>query len=243
MERKPDISEWNAGLKKEKLVDSFRFEQSIEERDTKKERLEKSGLPYGISYGPYDTFEEIEKEIPESKINKTYFIKCIPKNKYRNEIPVLRKPKISLEEAKKYFKDISEGSNKYKIHLFETWEPDYSGGIVINSGRVMVDLEKGDRYFIKEEVEKVLGASLDTKGDETGIDIHFSYQNEPLPEEKEIMMKALKYLNKDLKRDKFEEMEIYADFMYSRKNGFKFIDYFEGENAKKYTSRPKMQIE
>lgn len=239
MERKPDIKQWaekasNLGLR---LGDSL--ESILKQSVAKKERLKNSGLPIGISYGPFDSFEEIDKSVPIEQRDKTvYFLRCVPKDyKPGKDSKIERFYNVNYNQAKNYFKQISIDSKEYTAELFEIWEPDYSGGLIINNGRVMIDLEKGDRFYSKENEDENKGANLDLTGHETSkTGIHFEYNNNPTNEEKEIMLEALKYINPYLDRELFERLKIYAEYFYSHKEGFKFVDYLEGKEADKYSS-------
>ncbi len=210
----------------------------------KKERLKKSGLPIGVSYGPYNSFKKIEEMVSkQNRDSVIYFIRCVPKNYQKNSnLQIERLNKITWKEAKNFYNNLSGDSDNYSVQLFEIWDAEYKGGIVINNGRVMVDLEKDDKFYSKKnEIKKIKGASLDVTGQETNqISLHFNYLNNPNAEEKEIMIKAIKYLNPNLKREKFEQLKVYADFYYSYEHGFKFFDYFEGKEVDDYTSFKKI---
>jgi|GEM_PF-3937332 len=237
--RKPDITEWTKKSAEAGLVNKDELERVLINAGTKKSRLENSGLPIGVSYGPFDSWSDIEQAVPNNKRdNIQYFIRCVPKDyETRSKLTISRLPNASWLEVKEYYDRLSGGSDKYTIQLFETWQPDYSGGLVINNGRVMVDLEQGDKFFYKKEDDKSqpVGATMDVSGQESGkFDLHFNYANNPTDEEKQIMLQTVKYLNPQLDRELFEKLQVYADYFYSREHGFKFVEYWEGEEAKKY---------
>ena len=239
MERKPDITQWAKKANELGITIGNSADEILEQSQNKKERIEKSGLPTGTIYGPYDSFEEIEKVVSLEKRKDTrYFVRCVPKNYKKNSnLEIKRINNVNYDQAKELYGKILEDKENYTVTLLEIWEPEYSGGVVINQGRVMIDLEKGDKFYSKEDSpEEIKGASLDVSGQETReTNIHFDYSNDPTKKEKEIMMEAIKYFNPELNRDIFEQLKIYTDFYYSSKYGFKFVDYFEGEKADKYT--------
>lgn len=188
-------------------------------------------------YGPSDNFEHVYKQIPDNKKNDyKYFIRCVPKDfKNQDILQIQRKAGISLTEAEEFYNQLPNGPDLYTVQLFETWQPDYSGGLIINQGLVKIDLHEGDKYFIEpkgEQIDRVRGASMDIDGVESDkFDIHLNYGNSPTEAEKLIMVNTIKYFNHDLSRDKFRELKLFTDFYYSRENGYKFIDYFEGAAA------------
>ena len=235
--RKPDITTWAEAAKSVegglgKSVDAIKNEAI-----NKGDRLLESGLPVGVTYGPVDSFAEMESLVTEDIRDKIkYFIRCVPKKfKEGADLEIKRKPFITFAEAKDFYNQISVNGDQYTVTLFETWVPEYSGGIIIYNGVVKVELESGDRFFTRPEgksVDPVKGADIDVTGLETGkIDIHFNYHANPTDEEKRIMLEAVRFFNQDLKREDFENEKIFTEFFYSRVNGFKFVEYFEGEEA------------
>ena len=99
-----------------------------------------------------------------------------------------------------------------------------------------LELEEGDKFFAKgDELKEVKGASMDLSGIHGQVGGHFKYLNDPTEEQKEVMMKAIKYLNPTLDRELFEKLKVYADFYFSPEHGFKFVDYFEGKDVDIFT--------
>lgn len=235
--RKPDITQWAEVADKVDLDIGKKVDDIKNETAQKSDRLLECGLPVGVTHGPVDSFVEMEKLITEDIRDRIkYFIRCVPKVFTKNSpLAIQRKPFVTFAEARDFYNQISADGGQYTVTLFETWEPEYSGGIMVNNGAVKVEIEQGDRFFTRPEgkpVAPVKGADIDVVGQETGkIDIHFNYHANPTEEEKKIMIEAVKYLNQDLNREGFENRKLFTEFFYSRINGYKFVEYFEDEAA------------
>ena len=120
-QRKPDITEWMKSAARSDLPLGMNLSKMLKLSANKPERLRESGLPMGISYGPFASFDDLEKTVPEKERDKVkYFIRCVPKNYQENQkLGIKRKEDITWEEAKKFYSDLPEGSSKFSVQLFE----------------------------------------------------------------------------------------------------------------------------
>ncbi|MCF7833913.1 MAG: hypothetical protein K9L98_03665 [Candidatus Pacebacteria bacterium] len=198
------------------------------ENVSKEKRLKESGLPINVSYRK----KSFLKLLPEKVKDKKYFVRI---KKADNK--VARHGGLSYQEAVELLTTLDE---KTDVLIFETFKPLYSGGIVINDGHVIIEMTDQDSYFLNNDSIYYV-AELDTQGTTGKIDISFRYKNNPSEEQKKFLMEICKFFNKSLKREDFENKKLYADFFINLdeqgSTNISFVDYFEGEQAKKYLDK------
>lgn len=225
------ISDWiiagkNKGL--EGAVKDFHTEKLEDDR-----RLIESGLPVFDRFEtPYSDFFKQNKALMKflSRYN-SFIIRALPV-KGKNDLP--RRPKIGLhsfEECKKFLlKLFSEdkamvGNEKfYNVSLVEHAKNRGSGIIVSNPRKVLVDLGKCNLEQLSHGYNPTLSCNIDLTG--VGhITDKIKWLIEGNPRDKEIMWKALRYI--ELSRDTFNPyyMRGYFEFIILEKDRIVFWDY------------------
>lgn len=194
-------------------------EKLIAENEEKQARLEKFHLPTFVNYGVFNDLDSALAAIPANKKDEKFLVRCAPK---KPELTIQRIKSVSLDEIANFVNNLPNGKENYTIELREYWNANYGGTIVGDGkGKIIIEMaEEGRAELEKATAEKIKSGSWDAKS--SGISFHWN--EESTDKEKGIMIEAIKFFSPMLKRNELEKLKIYAEFVYSAENGFKFID-------------------
>jgi len=239
------IRDWENMAYDSGLVSEQKLKELIIENEQKQKRLRAFNLPTFATYGPTNSFTETAELIPQEKktsASERFLVRCAPKNLMSNT-KIERTLNITWSEVEKFVEQLPEGKDNYTVEIREHWNADYGGAIVGDgNGHVILELVKGNLTNIDK---KGLGEIKKGELNIERADIHFKYDGQPTDAEKQVMIGALKYFIPDLDREKLEQLNLYAEYAYSKDHGYRFFEATTEKAAAKfwtelgYTRTPK----
>ncbi len=226
----PGMYDWFLAQQKDGSINVKETEKLLKENEEKQERLRAYQLPTFATTGTCSSLEEATSLIPENKWGvEKFLIRCLPKNNDDN-LNIQRARNINLDEVTDFINNLPNGRDKYSVEIREHWEPDYAGTIISDgNGSTVIEQVKGTHANI--ENQSVADSAHNIKDgikkiaiNANSFDLHFTSQEQPTPEEKDIMIGALKYFTPEISRENLEKLKIYTEYCFSKKHGYRFID-------------------
>ncbi|MFZ5955469.1 MAG: hypothetical protein ACOYT4_03510 [Nanoarchaeota archaeon] len=192
-------------------------------------RLKKSGLPTFEDYiTPIEEFKDANVNLKRFlDSHKTFTVRAIPNTK---ELP--RRYKIGVknfEECISFLEKNIEGNrNNYTVFLTEYERNKYSGIIISNSQKVLIEIGQGNLDELSHGKDPLITCriNLDAIGHmQNKIEwIRYNEQN------KDLILRSLKYL--ELNHDHFNPLyrRGYFEFIITEGDKIKFLDFKTNEN-------------
>lgn len=220
------IIDWQKAVLKTGAVREDEIGELIEENEAKQERLKNFALPTVTAWGPRASFEELTQLIPEDKrtsATEKFLIRCSPKDQ-RGQLKLKRQFGLNWSETVAFADDLVGGKENYNIEIRHDPVPEYSGTIIADGeGRLVLEWAKGRHADMeKKGLGEIKKAEFNNNANPGQI--HLEYEGEATTEEKNIALGALKYFTPEIKREALENLNIYAEWSYSKENGYWFFE-------------------
>lgn len=227
MQKTFSMSQWMTVMKEHGIGQGERLQKTIEQDLTKWERLQKLhaliGLPIDVhtDFNPADILADVKtvKEFFAGHKNARFSIKAEPLEQFTEQLPRHRKHGISQQECVAFVRDLQPKPQDYKISIWEYFESDVSGTIVIGEKEALVEAVAGSHSILTQGWK---GQIVRTRYDYTSEELEV-----PDDELRPIVKKALDALRcKGSSVLTFHGFVAgYFEFLYNKMLGLRFIDY------------------
>lgn len=232
------IREWLLAQQEAGIMNEMEVNRLLELNEHKYERLNAHGLPAFATTGTCESLGEAIKHIPTDKWGADKFlVRCMPKDVSSKEYKLERQKNLAFDDIPNWVEARPGGKEHYSVEIREYWDADYSGTIIADGeSRINIEQKPGNHAQFETADNTIIKTA--TYDNNAGGAIHFDYGQNPTIEQKEIMMAALKYLVPTITREQLEKIKIYAEYVYSKTHGFKFLEVNDDKYWTRLDARP-----
>ena len=199
----------------------------------KRSRLASFGLPTFGHFGIHPSRQEALASVPPEIRNTTAFlVRCEPFDQHQS-LKLERVLDVSWEQAVDFIDNLPAGHDKYKIEIRDFWNSDLCGTIISNGhGFTIVEIAEGNHADMdQKDIRSITSGQFDAEN----IAPWFNWSEGSPTEHREVALTAIRYFIPRINRLNLSHLTIYAEFVYHRTYGFRFV---EATTTPFWTKRP-----